>query len=97
MEPGETEQEALRRELKEELAVEASIGPCLLHYQHQYSNGFSPRLSFFLVTYWSPAPINRIFADLRWIPLAQLTNFHLLKGNDRIAAFLLEHQEELFS
>jgi len=97
VEPGETAQAALIRELKEELAIDAAIGPRLLSYRYTYPNGFSPRLSFFLVTEYSPAPTNRNFADLRWIPLEKLGDYPVLAGNARILGFLRHHRAELFA
>lgn len=97
VEPGESLTEALVRELKEELATDAVPGPRLLTYRYAYPNGFSPQLSFFLVTHATPEPSNQDFADLRWIPPGEIEEYPMLEGNGRILEYLRQHREALFS
>src|SRR6185437_4705277 len=49
IEPGESPEQALRRELEEELGIEASVGPYIAEVLHNYRNGGSIHLRFFAV------------------------------------------------
>lgn len=80
IEPGETPEEALRRELNEELGIEATIGQQVAHTRHTYRNGGAVDLQFFAVHQFEGELTNRIFHDLRWTPL------HTLPGFDFLAA-----------
>ena len=49
IEPGEVPVDALRRELREELGIEATIGRKVAAIEHTYSDGGAVRLQFFVV------------------------------------------------
>lgn len=68
VEAGETAEAALRRELQEELAIDAEIGCELATVRHQYAEGLFVELHFFSVTTFSGAMVNRIFQEVRWEP-----------------------------
>lgn len=75
VEPGETWEQCLRRELIEELAVETSVGPLYQEILHEYP-GKSVRLRFFLCRILSmaePQPLG--CAGLQWISREQLGAF----------------------
>src|SRR5215475_15858085 len=61
IEEGEQPQDALRRELEEELGIDATIGDEVARIQHEYPNGTVVELRFFLVHEYSPEVENRIF------------------------------------
>ena len=81
VEPGESAEEALRRELREELGIEAVIGPRITQLRHRYRNGATIDLQFFVVNQFAGTLDNRIFNDLRWSPLTALPTFDFLAAD----------------
>ncbi len=69
MEPGETAEEALARELDEELGIDAKIGTRVTRMRHTYRSGSAVDLQFFAVHEFEGEITNRIFNDLRWCEL----------------------------
>ena len=49
IEEGEQPRDAMRRELEEELGIDASVGEEVARMRHEYPNGASVELRFFLV------------------------------------------------
>jgi 8-oxo-dGTP diphosphatase len=81
IEPGETPEQALRRELEEELGIQAKIGPYIAEVQHNYRNGGSIHLRFFAVHQFEGEIRNRIFEDTRWAELRDLPAFNFLAAD----------------
>lgn len=72
VEEGESEEECLIREIREELTVEISILERLPSASHTYENGFSLRLIPFRCQIQSGELRAIQHAELRWVPVAQL-------------------------
>jgi 8-oxo-dGTP diphosphatase len=72
LEAGEDPRAALARELREELDVEATIGAVLHEVAHRYDDGRSVAITFLEVTAIDRAPVNRVFAEIRWVPREEL-------------------------
>lgn len=89
VEAGETPEAGLRRELSEELGIEAEIGPEFHRTDHEYPNGFAVRLLFFKVPRYSGDPVNRDFARMAWVGPHELCQFDFLDADrgvvDRLA------------
>jgi 8-oxo-dGTP diphosphatase len=83
VEVGESAEQALRRELDEELGIAADIGHRVAHTRHTYRSGSAIDLQFFAVYQFAGEMTNRIFNDLRWCPLRELTRYDFLAA-DRI-------------
>jgi 8-oxo-dGTP diphosphatase len=81
MEAGESAEEALRRELNEELGIHADIGDRVAHTRHTYRSGTAIDLQFFTVHQFQGEMTNRIFNDLRWCPLAELPRYDFLAAD----------------
>ena len=81
VEPGEDVQTCLRRELHEELAIEADIGPEISSFEYTYPNGFEVKLSFFRVAAYSGALINQAFEQIVWVEPHQLPSFDFLEAD----------------
>ena len=81
MEPGESAEEALRRELDEELGIAATIGSRVAHIRHTYRSGSAVDLQFFAVHEFTNEIINRIFNDLRWCELKDLPGYDFLAAD----------------
>jgi 8-oxo-dGTP diphosphatase len=81
MEPGETAEEALRRELNEELGIDATISTRVAHVRHNYRSGGAVDLQFFLVKEYSGDVTNLIFQDVRWCPLRNLPEYDFVTAD----------------
>ncbi len=81
IELGETPEQALRRELQEELGIEAMIGPYIAEVQHNYRNGGSIHLRFFAVHHFQGEIQNRVFEDMRWAELRDLPAYNFLAAD----------------
>jgi len=81
IEPGETAEQALIRELDEELGIAAQIGPRVAQLRHRYRNGAAIDLQFFSVHTFSGEIENRIFKEIRWSPLRELPALDFLAAD----------------
>jgi 8-oxo-dGTP diphosphatase len=81
VESGETPQQALIRELREELTIDAKIGCELARYEHDYSSGTRIHLLFFAVTEFQGDPEARVFEQIRWTSLEGLPALDFLEGD----------------
>jgi 8-oxo-dGTP diphosphatase len=81
IEEGEQPRDALRRELEEELGVEAQIGEEVSRIQHKYPNGSSVELRFFVVREYRGELENRIFREIRWARREELPSFDFLEAD----------------
>jgi 8-oxo-dGTP diphosphatase len=86
VEAGESLKEALQRELREELGIEANIGNVLWRTEHQYSDRPPFALTFFLVSGYRGVITNRVFAALSWTPIPSLGQMDLLEGDRSFVA-----------
>jgi mutator protein MutT len=74
VDPGEDLAAAVHRELKEEIGVEAEIGPEIHRIVHPYPDR-DVRLHFFSARILSGEPQKLEVADLRWVTVAELLNY----------------------
>jgi len=81
IEEGEQPRDALRRELDEELGIEASVGDEVARIRHQYKNGSSVELRFFVVNEYQGQLENKIFRDMRWAERSELPSFDFLEAD----------------
>jgi 8-oxo-dGTP diphosphatase len=81
IEAGETAEQALSRELDEELGIAAVIGPRIAQLRHRYRNGGAIDLQFFTVRDFTGELNNRIFNEIRWSPLSALPSFDFLAAD----------------
>lgn len=81
IEPGETPAECLRREIREELGVEATIGALIVRHRHAYPGGPTVDLHFFDVEAFEGEIVNRVFAAVRWLRPEQLDSVDLLDAD----------------
>ena len=93
VEPGEIPQEALARELREELGVEATIGKELFRTRHRYRE-FQPELQliFFQAIIDRSAPLqNLVFEGFEWADPSALPNYDFLQADEEFVALLASH------
>lgn len=81
IEPGETPQQALERELAEELGIEAAIGPQVVRIRHNYRHGGAVDLRFFAVREFTGEISNQIYQQVRWVKLQDLPNYDFLAAD----------------
>jgi 8-oxo-dGTP diphosphatase len=79
---GETERAALRRELREELELQARIGREVYRTRHQYRSLARPvDLAFYAATIGGQRPINRAFQKLLWVAPQNLARLDFLEAD----------------
>lgn len=81
VEHGETPQQALARELREELQIEATIGGELARYEHEYPGGSRVHLLFFVVPEFQGQLNGRVFEQICWIDVHALPELDFLEGD----------------
>jgi 8-oxo-dGTP diphosphatase len=90
IEPGEQPRDALRRELQEELGIDAQVGEEVARICHRYKTGNSVELRFYLVRQYRGEIENRIFRDVRWTARAELPKFDFLEADLTLVKDLAE-------
>lgn len=90
IEPGEQPRDALRRELEEELGVDATIGEEVARIRHDYKNGASVELRFYAVREYKGEIENKIFKDMRWAGRSELPSFDFLEADLGLVRSLVE-------
>jgi 8-oxo-dGTP diphosphatase len=78
IEAGETAQQALERELAEELGIQATIGQQIIRIRHNYRHGGAVDLQFFVVRDFTGEIVNQIYQQVRWVTLEELPEFDFL-------------------
>ena len=82
VETGETAQEALTRELREELGIEATVGPEFTRFEYSYPRKPVILLIFFAVQNYTGKIENLgAFADLKFERTANLHTYDFLEGD----------------
>jgi len=81
VERGEDLEDGMRRELEEELSIDAEIGAVLWRTEHQYAGRAPFVLTFFSIPRYCGTITNRCFADMRWVPTAELGTLDFLEGD----------------
>jgi len=87
--PGETPQQALVRELEEELGVRALVGPEIFHTRHTYAEPTSEvELYFFVAGLGLQEPRNLAFEQFQWVERAMLASFDFLEADRQLIKLL---------
>jgi 8-oxo-dGTP diphosphatase len=94
VESGETLEDALRRELAEELAIEAHIGPEVERYVFAYPGKPPILLVFFRVSSFYGEIENRVYARVEWTLPRELPSFDFLEGDVAFVRRLAEKAEK---
>ncbi len=81
VEPGESPEAGLARELLEELGIQAAIGPEMFQTEHRYPGGPEVRLLFFRVVRYSGVPANLAFERIAWVRPADLVPDDFLEAD----------------
>jgi len=89
VEQSEGYEEALVRELREELGIESRIGRLLHHDVASYDDGRVFEVRYYLIEQWQGVPENRDFAEIRWIAATDIRTLRMLQGNTTICDLIL--------
>ena len=81
IESGESPEHALARELEEELGIRAIIGPRVTRVRHNYRHGGAVDLQFFAVHEFAGEIESRIYQQVRWVRLEELTEYEFLAAD----------------
>ncbi len=92
-EAGETLEASLRRELREELAVDAVIGSEILTTSHTYPERCI-ELHFFYATL-SGEPVPQLGQDIRWVLREELASLKFPPADDELIERLTQSRERL--
>lgn len=89
VEPGESKQQALVRECREELAVEVSVGSIFMEVLHNYPD-LLVRLTLFNASIAAGAPQKLEHNDIRWIAVEEIPAFDFCPADEDILKKLME-------
>lgn len=81
VEAGEEPRQALVRELREELSIEADIGAEVTRYEYTYPGRKPILLIFYNVANFNGEPDNSHFAETAWAEIQTLPGFDFLDGD----------------
>ena len=81
IEEGEQPRDAMRRELEEELGINAVVGDEVARFRHEYPNGSAVELRFYDVREYAGEIENRIFKDVRWAQPEDLPSYDFLEAD----------------
>lgn len=87
IEPGETVEECIKREILEELAIEIEVGDRLISIDHAYSH-FRVTLTVHHCRYLTGIPQPLECDEIRWVTLDEIDQFPFPKANSQIIAAL---------
>lgn len=86
IEEGEQPRDALRRELDEELGIDATVGNEVARIRHEYKSGNSVELRFYVVSEFRGELENRIFRDMQWVERKDLPSFDFLEADLKLVS-----------
>jgi 8-oxo-dGTP diphosphatase len=81
VEPGETPEDAVIRELTEELGIHARIEGEITRYEYEYPGRSRILLIFYRVVEFDGEPRNLDFAQLKWVRRERLRDLDFLDGD----------------
>ncbi|MBD2091625.1 A/G-specific adenine glycosylase [Microcoleus sp. FACHB-1515] len=93
IEPGESIEQCIRREIQEELAIDIEVGDHLVTVDHTYTH-FRVTLNVHHCRYLGGEPQPIECDEIRWVELADLEQFPFPKANLEIIAALRQKQQK---
>lgn len=92
VEPGETKEQALIRECKEELAVTLSVGDVFMDVVHEYSD-ITVHLTLFNATIADGVPQKLEHNDIRWIIPEEIPEYDFCPADEEILVQLMKRSQ----
>ena len=90
IEPGETVEECIKREIKEELGIEIEVGDRLITIDYAYSD-FHVTLTVHHCRHLTGIPQPIESDEVRWVTLDEIDQFPFPKANSQIIAALRQN------
>ena len=87
IEPGETIEDCIRREIKEELGIDVSVEDCLSVIEHEYSQ-FKVTLFIHYCQYIKGKPRTIECDEIRWVSPSELDRYTFPEANYEIITLL---------
>jgi len=84
VEPAESPEGCLRRELAEELGIEAEVGPEICRIDHQYPGSLAVRLFFFRILGFAGTPVNLAFERMAWVRREEILGYDFLEADREV-------------
>jgi 8-oxo-dGTP diphosphatase len=89
VEPGETKEEALIRECREELAVELDVGEIFMEVTHEYPD-LTVHLTLFTASIARGTPQKLEHVDIRWLGVDEIDQYPFCPADEVILRRLKE-------
>ena len=93
IEVGETNSEALERELNEELGISAKIGKELMNYEHVFKTTIY-NITFMEIIDYEGEICNNAHSEIKWVKFSNLAEYDFISGDDRFIQSLLKSKSE---
>jgi len=85
---GEDLKVSLRRELEEELSIEADVGEEVFRLRHRYPDRYV-EVVFFSVPSYQGTVSNRVFEAIEWAPRARLPHYNFLEADRELVNLIV--------
>ena len=92
VEPGETKEQALIRECREELAVTLSVGDVFMDVIHEYPD-LTVHLTLFNATIAEDEPQMLEHNEIRWITPSEIPNYEFCPADEEILKKIIENYD----
>lgn len=80
---------SLQRELREELGIDAAIGPEVYRLRHRYPDRYV-EVVFFRVESYQGNLVNRVFESFEWVPRTKMTSYNFLEADRELVQRITE-------
>lgn len=84
-EPQEDLKESLRRELAEELSIQAQVGDQVFRLRHRYPDRYV-EVTFFLILSYEGEVSNRVFETVEWATRSKLPDYSFLEADRELVS-----------
>ena len=93
IEIGETNSEALERELYEELGISVKIGKELMNYEHVFKTTIY-NITFMEIIDYEGEICNNAHSEIKWVKFSNLPEYDFISGDDRFIQSLIKSKSK---
>jgi 8-oxo-dGTP diphosphatase len=90
VEPRESAEDCVKRELHEELSIKVESIDILKSQLNRYNDGAEFEITYCLVRRFTGTPLNNAFEQIQWVTLDELKSMDILEGNKSFVSSLDE-------